>query len=102
MSNARMALEFCRAISKERFPDDWRNMETLCVDWLASIDAAVDAGSHKYIPAERLNNDLGLPQGAGVYNYRKYVDGSYLLLTCRNGLAIWDGSDKAGEFVDAR
>jgi len=93
-----MALQFCRAISKERFADDWQKMETYCVDWLASIDAATDAGSHKYIPTERLNGQLGLRQGAGVYGYRKYADGSYLLLTCDNGLAHWDGTEASPAF----
>lgn len=98
MSHARMAMEFCRAISEKRFPDDARNMERFCVDWLASIDAAVDSGSHKYIPVEKLNAALGVPDGAGVFGYRKYADGSYLLMTCNTGLAYWDGGDSVPTF----
>jgi hypothetical protein len=51
-------------------------------------------GSHKYIPADRLTDDLGEPRGAGVYGYWKMFDGSYLLRTCDGRLAHWDGTDE--------
>lgn len=89
--DANLAGQFCLAIAMKTFPDDATKMSTLCVDWLASIDNATSAGSHKYVPTKELNVALGLPDGAGVYGYRRYPDGSYLLLTCSNGLACWSG-----------
>ena len=49
-------------------------------------------GSHKYIPVEDLNGQLGLPDGGGVFGYWKMKDGSYLLRTCQGPLAHWDGA----------
>jgi hypothetical protein len=51
-------------------------------------------GSHKYIPADKLTEDLGERQGAGVYGYWAMNDGSYLLLTCRGDLAWWSGKNE--------
>lgn len=98
MSKAVIAAKFVRAIAKDIFPDVAKGMETNCVDWLARIDDAVDSGSHKYIPADRLSAELGQPSGAGVFGYRKYDDGSYLLLTCSAGVAIWDGGESKPRF----
>lgn len=57
-------------------------------------------GSHKYIPADKLTADLGLPEGAGVYGYWQMYDGSYVLLTCQGPLAWWDGrADSKAEWV---
>jgi hypothetical protein len=54
-------------------------------------------GTHKYIPTEKLNEDLGYRQGAGVFSYWQMADGSYLLRTCEGPLAYWSGNaeDKA-------
>lgn len=51
------------------------------------------SGSHKYIPTERLNKELEYPQGAGVFGYFRFSDGSYLLRTCDGPLAVWSGKD---------
>lgn len=80
------------------------NMEStvLSGDQLDCFDL-VGTGSHKYIPTERLNNELGLPQGGGVYNYVKMKDGSYILLTCRGPLAYWSGkADEPAKFPKER
>lgn len=50
-------------------------------------------GSHKHIPADRLTQELGMPEGAGVYGYWLMADGSYLLLTCPGRLAFWSGKE---------
>jgi hypothetical protein len=61
-------------------------------------------GTHKYIPADRLTEDLGEKKGAGVFSYWKLRDGSYLLRTCRGRLAYWSGKveDKAEWAPDPR
>lgn len=51
-------------------------------------------GSHKYIPADRLTDDLEQPRGGGVYGYWKMQDDSYLLRTCDGRLAWWTGKDE--------
>lgn len=54
-------------------------------------------GSHKYIPADKLTEDLGETQGAGVFGYWLMGDDSYLLRTSKGPLAHWSGKieDKA-------
>lgn len=55
------------------------------------------SGTHKYIPADKLTDDLEQPRGSGVYGYYKMADDSYVLLTCKGPLAVWSGKpeDKA-------
>jgi len=49
-------------------------------------------GSHKYISElAEINSRLGLPDGAGVFWYHAFDDGSRLFLTCEGPLAILDG-----------
>ena len=97
MSNARMAHLFVTCVAKQLWPNDSKGMATMTVDWLASFDNAVDSGSHKYVPAAQLSADLGLEEGSGIFGYRKYPDGSYLLKTC-SGIAYWDGGDAKAEW----
>lgn len=52
-----------------------------------------DCGSFKYIPTDRLNADLGLPNDAGIFGYVRFTDESYLLQTCDGPLAIWSGAE---------
>lgn len=52
-------------------------------------------GTHKYIPADRFTQELGEPEGAGVYGYWRMYDGSYLLRTCRGPLA-WQDAPREG------
>lgn len=51
-------------------------------------------GTHKYIPSDRLSDDLGERRGAGVYGYWQMYDDSYLLRTCNGRLAYWSGKDE--------
>ena len=84
-----------------------------CIDTFASTPGSMESniangqmmdvfdhkghGTHKYIPADKLTEDLGMPAGAGVYGYWLMADGSYLLLTCPGAVAYWSGKteDKA-------
>lgn len=47
--------------------------------------------THKYIPADRLTQELGEPLGAGVYGAWHMKDGSYALMTCSGAMAWWSG-----------
>lgn len=80
--------------AKVRFPDDADGMAKMEMDFfaMAGVLKYTDSGSHKYIPTEDLNEALGLRQGGGVFGYYKFEDGSYVLMTCSNGLAVWDGT----------
>lgn len=91
MNNAKLAVKFSRAMSQMVWPDDTTNMEQYTQEWLARIDSRVDEGTYKYIPEDKLNKDLGLTKGNGVWGYAKYPDGSYLLKTCSHRLAHWSG-----------
>ena len=87
---AQMIRSHCKTIFKD--PD---SMETYWAGgmYLDCFDI-VGTGSHKYIPADKLTEDLGMRQGAGVHNYAKFSDGSYLLYTCGGRLAFWSGKDE--------
>lgn len=102
MSDARMACLFVQAVAQRCFPDNAVQMEGPCVHWLVSIADVVDSGSHKYIPAARLSADLGCAEGAGVYGYIKFRDGSYLLKTCHHGVAVWEGGDERAFVPDRK
>lgn len=98
MSNARMAAQFVKHYAEATFPDDAKGMSKHVMDYLTFADIK-DRGSHKYIPTERLNAQLGLPDGSGVYGYLKFADNSYILLTCYAGIAHWDGADTTPALV---
>lgn len=98
MSKAKMAAEFVKAMSLMKFPDNPKGMSKFVADWLTFAEIS-DSGSHKYIPEKKLNEELGLPEGAGVYGYIQFADHSYLLLTCRDGIANWDGGDAKPELA---
>ena len=111
-----IVLEHCKTV----WPDDWLGMAKHDFEMLAAgeIFDITDSGTHKYIPTERLNTELGLPQGGGVYGYHKFRDrkrmnaegkwedvpgsGGYVLVTCSHGLAVWEGGDAKPEFVKPR
>ena len=116
---AKLAAIICMEHCCHVWPDDWLGMAKHDFEMLAvaGIFETESSGTHKYIPTERLNTELGLPQGGGVYGYwkfkdrqrydgEKYVDipesGGYVLLTCDNGLAVWAGGDNKPEFVKPR
>jgi hypothetical protein len=94
-SAALMIMEVC----KNRFPKDSMGMEHYQLDSMASCFNIVNSGTHKYIPTEQLNADLGIPNGAGVFAYYKFKDGSYILMTCNHGLCVWDGSTNPAEHL---
>jgi len=79
---------WCRA-TYETEPD--RMASTMAIPGLMDVFNHTGYGTHKYIPADKLNHDLELAQGAGVYGYWHMNDGSYLLLTCPGALAWWTG-----------
>jgi hypothetical protein len=70
---------------------------TMGSTWAGS--RAMDAFDHKgyssskYLPEDKLNADLGQPEGAGVFGSYLMGDGSRLLRTCNGRLAYWDGTD---------
>ena len=99
---ARLAAEFALAMSARKFPDDVKAMAGYCVEWLVALGDIASYGTHKYIPQEALNAQLGLPDGAGVYGYYRFKeDGSCILLTCNHGIAVWAGQDAdKAEFVE--
>ena len=53
----------------------------------------LDVGTHKYIPADALTQQLGLPQSGGVFGYVRFEDNSYALKLCSGKLAYWSGND---------
>lgn len=95
MPYARTAAQYitawCRATYKEN-PD--RMGSTMANGEMIDCFDHRGHGSHKYIPADRLTQELGEPEGSGVYGYWAMNDGSYLLLTCRGDLAWWSGKDE--------
>jgi hypothetical protein len=97
MSQAKLAVRFSRAMAQYVWPDKHEGMEQYTQEWLGAIDTRTDVGTHKYIPTKKLNEDLGLTDGSGVWGYTKYPDGSYLLMTCSDRNASWSGKpeDKA-------
>lgn len=97
---AKMVARFILAYTKHVWPDDYVQMaKTGAPDYVGRYFSPTDAGSHKYIPADRLTADIGAKQGSGVFGYAKFDDGSYLLYTCFHGLAVWDGTDARAEVV---
>lgn len=99
MSKAQMAAEFVKAMCLMKFPEDAKGMSKLVVDWLTFANIK-DSGSHKYVPKDRLNAELGLPEGAGVFGYVMFEDNSYILKTCRDGIAHWDGGESKPQLVE--
>lgn len=86
MTAARLINAFCQVT----WPDDTGMASTIASGWTACFNIT-STGTHKYIPTAAINTLLGLPQGAGVWGYNRFADGSYLLLTCDGPLAVWDG-----------
>lgn len=93
MSDAKMACMFVQSTAKQQFPDDAIRMENVVLGWLTSFADIKGSGTHKYIPADRLTADIGADAGSGVYRYVEFHDGSYLLNTCKHGVAVWEGGD---------
>ena len=90
---AKIASKYMQTFCQATFKDPERMESTMFQGGMLDCFDIIDTGSHKYIPAERLNEELGLPQGGGVYNYVKFSDNSYLLLTCEGKTAYWSGKE---------
>jgi len=93
---AKIAAEYTNLFAIARF-NDVKLASTIFNGEYADVFDHVGYGSHKYIPADKLTEDLGEPSGSGVFGYWKMADGSYVLRTCRGKLAYWSGQpdDKA-------
>jgi hypothetical protein len=101
MSAARIAGEYIHAYCRQKWPEKAgdastgpRMASTVANGSMIDVFDHRGGGSHKYIPADRLTQDLGEPLGAGVFSYWKMYDDSYLLRTCDGRLAHWDGTDE--------
>lgn len=92
MTDADNVLFLVQSVSREKFPDNAKEMECLTLDWFIPVIEYRDSGSHKYIPKDKLNEKYKLPCGAGVYGYVSFADNSYLLRTCNDGLISWDAN----------
>lgn len=95
--HAQIAAMYIRAHCKQTFKKPDTMESTSASGAFIDVFDHQGGGSHKYIPADKLTDDLGMERGAGVYGYWKMSDGSYLLLTCRGPVAYWSGNpeDKA-------
>lgn len=101
---AQLAADYIHAWCRKTWPeptkfckDGSRMASTVANGEMIDVFDHKGGGTHKYIPADRLTEDLGAEPGSGVYGYWKMADDSYLLRTCDGRLAYWSGSnvDKA-------
>lgn len=95
---AKIAATYIAAYCRETFNKNPASMESHMANGeMMDVFDHNGHGSHKYIPADKLTEDLCMPKGAGVYGYWAMADKSYLLLTCGGRLAYWSGqaTDKA-------
>lgn len=94
MSAAKIVCLYVRAFCAENFTNPETMESTVMNGGMADVFDHVGHGTHKYIPAEKLSDDLKLQKGAGVFGYWKMYDGSYVLWTCPGPLAYWSGKDE--------
>ncbi len=99
MSYAQIAGQYMHAWCRAKWPepmahqtDSAQMASTMANGSMIDVFDHKGHGTHKYIPADRLTQDIGEPLGAGVYAYWKMADDSFLLLTCNGRLAHWDGT----------
>jgi len=92
MSQASFASICITSYCKVNFPDDWRGMtKTIGPDWAPRFEGFSGSGSHKYVTQlNEINARIGAKEGAGVYGYARYTDGSSLLFTCDEGIWVID------------
>lgn len=101
MSAAQIAAMLVHAYCRQTWPEPLRHQKdsaqmastVLCGGFLDVFDFK-SFGTHKYIPKDKLNADLGEPEGAGVFGYLRMHDDSYVLQTCDGRLATWSGKDE--------
>ncbi len=104
MTYAKIAASMLNAWCAKKWPEDTFPVMASTMANGPFIDAFdhKGGGSHKYIPAEKLGQDLGQPDGSGVFGYWLMEDNSYLLRTSKGPMAYWSGNkeEKAewGEF----
>lgn len=91
MSKASKAARFITAFCQVEWPDGGVKMASTIAERDAGTFAGyVGGGSHKYIEADEITAHLGEPEGAGVYGYERFDDGSCILLMCKGPLAVLD------------
>lgn len=90
---AKIAAEYIATWCKARFENGQEMESTIAGGKMIDVFDHKGYGSHRYIPADRLATDLGLPARGGIYGYWLMADNSYLLLTCPGRLAFWSGKD---------
>ena len=92
---AKIAATYIGAFCRETFDKDPDKMQsTVLTGAMMDVFANKGYGTHKYIPAAKLTQDLNLPDGAGVYGFWLMADDSYLLLTNPGAVAYWSGKDE--------
>ena len=101
MSAAQIVTLYVHAHCRQQWPtpmehqtDSAQMASTVLNGGFADVFDFKGSGSHKYIPSDKLSQDLGEPLGAGVYGYLKMYDDSYVLMTCNGRLAHWSGKDE--------
>lgn len=101
MSKAKNAALLAVAYAQAAFPNDAIGMSKYTIRNVLYIVGGdnYSEGTAKYIPKDELNKALGLPDGAGVFGYVRFDDGTYVLETCSNGLAVWGGADTVPELI---
>lgn len=101
---AKIAATYIGAFCRETFEKEPDRMQsTVANGSMIDVFDHKGYGTHKYIPADKLAQDLELPDEAGVYGYWLMGDGSYLLLTCPGLLAWWSGKDEdCAQWVEPR
>jgi hypothetical protein len=92
MSKAAFAGICVVAYCKERWPYNFVAMcDTVANDFCHRFEGFSGSASHKYLPEiDEINKMIGAREGAGVYAYASYNDGSSLLFTCEHGIATID------------
>lgn len=88
---AKTAAYYLQAYCELTFTDSKRMESTMATGSMIDCFDHLGYGSHKYIPADKLTEQLNMPKGAGVYGYWEFADHSYLLLTCPGPVAFWSG-----------
>lgn len=95
---ARIAVELVHAWCEKKWPgdgpSDGNKMASFVFDGkFSDVFDFKTFGTHKYIPTEKLNKDLGRPEGDGVFAYVKMYDDSLVLMTTSGLLAHWSGRE---------
>lgn len=91
MSIAYRAATLITAYCRATWPDKWADMPSTMADHFAGSFDGASYGSHKYVAQlDEINARLGAREGAGVFGYWRFSDGTQMLLTCEGPLAVID------------